>query len=414
MKSRKLCSLTIVLILALAVAAPAWADSYHYKNILVGDRASGLGGAYTAIADDPSGVYYNPAGLVYSSGTNVSASANAYHNTTKEYGNVLAGRGWERNASKLLPNFFGVAQKAGNGRIGLAYVVPDTVLEDQDQRFFDLPSQYAGVGITDYALNFNNEDSTHYFGVAYAREINEKLSWGMTLFYHHRRIQTIMNQVKTYDNGESMWSNFYYESEEDGLRPMLGVMWTPAEKYSFGVSVAKTFITGSRTTVQESRKDYQSADADVSYANSGEEREYPLNINIGGAYFASDIFLVSADINYFTAEKDKIDIEKTWLTNFAIGTEYYYSPTMALRAGIYSNMSSAPEIKSGILAVTEDDVDMYGLSFSASHFGRGSSLTGGLAYAWGSGDAQVTDDVTQIQPVDITSWTVYLSNSYGF
>ena len=40
----------------------AAADEDHYNNIIIGDRPAGMGGAYTAISDDPSGLYYNPAG----------------------------------------------------------------------------------------------------------------------------------------------------------------------------------------------------------------------------------------------------------------------------------------------------------------------------------------------------------------
>ena len=40
------------------------ADEGRYQDYALGARALGLGGAYTAISDDPSGVFYNPAGLV--------------------------------------------------------------------------------------------------------------------------------------------------------------------------------------------------------------------------------------------------------------------------------------------------------------------------------------------------------------
>jgi len=303
-------------------------------------------------------------------------------------------------------------QKAGKGRLGFAYVVPDSVREDQDQVFNNITE--GALTVSDYTLNFNNEDITHLFGVGYAREINESLSWGLSLFYHHRRIQMMFNEVKYYTTNESYWYNRYYESEEDGIKPVIGLMWTPAEKFSFGASISKTILTGSRTTSQSTLKDYSLSSADVTITKSGQKREYPLNLNLGAAYFASETFLVTADINYFTAENDQLDIEKTWVTNFAIGTEYYFSPNLAMRFGLYSNMSAAPDIVAGEVSVTEDKVDLFGGTLSFSHFGRGSSLTMGMAYSAGSGDAQVTTDINDIQEADISSWTVYLSNAYGF
>ena len=53
------------------------ADQFHYANFLIGERAMGLGGAFTAVADDASGIFYNPAGLGFALNSDISGSANA-------------------------------------------------------------------------------------------------------------------------------------------------------------------------------------------------------------------------------------------------------------------------------------------------------------------------------------------------
>ena len=59
--------------LVLAVLSPpARADDNHYQNFLVGERAASIGGAYTALSDDASGAYYNPAGLAQLKATSAS------------------------------------------------------------------------------------------------------------------------------------------------------------------------------------------------------------------------------------------------------------------------------------------------------------------------------------------------------
>ena len=60
---RFIISLSLLLILSLFATAPVKADDTHYQDFLVGGRALGLGGAYVSLSDDPSGVYFNPAGL---------------------------------------------------------------------------------------------------------------------------------------------------------------------------------------------------------------------------------------------------------------------------------------------------------------------------------------------------------------
>jgi hypothetical protein len=59
-------------------AVDARADDTHYHDFPVGGRAAGLGGAFTAIASDTSGMFYNPAGIVDSTRSSVSLSANLY------------------------------------------------------------------------------------------------------------------------------------------------------------------------------------------------------------------------------------------------------------------------------------------------------------------------------------------------
>src|SRR5580765_3922449 len=53
--------------LSVAVAAPAGATKYagEFMKIPVGARAVGMGGAFTAVADDATSPFWNPAGMVY-------------------------------------------------------------------------------------------------------------------------------------------------------------------------------------------------------------------------------------------------------------------------------------------------------------------------------------------------------------
>jgi len=60
------------------VSATAAADDTHYQDFIVGSRAVGLGGAFCAIGDDPSGLYYNPAGIAEIRHTTLQISASLY------------------------------------------------------------------------------------------------------------------------------------------------------------------------------------------------------------------------------------------------------------------------------------------------------------------------------------------------
>jgi len=346
------------------------ADEFHYNNLLIGDRASGMGGAYTAISDDPSGLYYNPAGIVYSTGRNLSASVNAYYSHSKKYDGVIAGHGWERTSSSLLPNFFGVTQPLGKFQFGFSYAVPDSIREDQDQTFGNVPTTL-GPSAT-YVINFNNDDNTYLFGPSLAYEVNPKLSVGMTLYLHNRSAQTTLNQELFLSDGTTEWKNIYIEKVERGMRPILGVMWTPVDKITIGVSLARTFLYGASQNSQYTSKDSTSTppnDVQRATAGTGYKRQYPYELRMGAAYFASSSLLLSVDGVYYTKVTDANFGNRVSVFNAAAGTEYYLNRNWALRGGVFSNMANTPEInpsRSG----QDERVDMYGASMSVSNFTR--------------------------------------------
>ena len=68
----------VVVSAVLTAVAPAHADDHHYQNYLVGERAVGLGGAFSAIANDSSGVFYNPAGLTTVAYSSINLQAAIY------------------------------------------------------------------------------------------------------------------------------------------------------------------------------------------------------------------------------------------------------------------------------------------------------------------------------------------------
>jgi hypothetical protein len=89
-------STAAVVLLVLALAAPAWAGAgtsgAQWLAIGVGARATALGGAYVSLADDGSALSWNPAGLVRADGHTFTVShVSWYSGATYQYGGY-AGR----------------------------------------------------------------------------------------------------------------------------------------------------------------------------------------------------------------------------------------------------------------------------------------------------------------------------------
>lgn len=397
--------------LTAAIAAPLVgnADEYHYQNILVGERAAGLAGAYTAISDSPAGLYYNPAGIVYAAGGNISASVNAYHVGNKTYKRGLSGLSdWARQSSSFVPNFFGVIQPLGKGSIGFSYAVPDSIIEDQDLEFTDTPS-----GISKYVINFDNRDRTYNIGPSYALEITEGLSIGVTLYTHYRERQWISNQIVTLTSGSYQWTNTYFQTQEYGVKPILGVMWSPMDKISIGASISKTTLLDSDTESQVSIKGASTTALARTSSSTQTKRIHPLSTALGIAYFPTKALLLSLDISANSSTEDALFGNRELTVNFAGGAEYYLSSAWVLRGGLYTNNANTLEVSTGMTGQPEH-IDYLGGAGSVSHFMRNSSITLGFNYSMGSGQGQIVGGSNEIQDIDAYSYTTFLSTAYSF
>ncbi|HAP66663.1 MAG TPA: hypothetical protein DCQ99_02365 [Nitrospinae bacterium] len=409
-----------------------FADEYHYNNIIIGDRASGMGGAYTAISDDASGCYYNPAGLIFASGRSLSASANVYNYFKKTYKDVLGGKGWERVSSNLLPNYFGIIQPLGQGIIGFSYAVPDSRLENQKQTFYNFPgidpTTKLPLTITKYVINMNDTDYSYNFGPSYALKIRDNLSIGTTLYLHYRGRELISNHFLAVDDGRYEWRNVYDSLTEWGLKPMIGMIWNPLDKVSLGLTVSQNYVfnTDKRIQITYRGLDYGITNPAYEVWESTDGRKLPLTLTLGGAYFLSESLLFSADVSYYTDSNYTVTYKNTSTgatasgsipqertLNIAIGTEYYLNERVAMRGGFFTSMANTPKLFSGKTDQPEH-IDMYGITFSISQFTRSSSLSLGGSYSLGTGEAQPYTGSTAIKGVEMQNLTAFISAAFTY
>jgi long-subunit fatty acid transport protein len=396
-----------------------YADEFHYNNILIGDRASGMGGAYTAISDDASGLFYNPAGIVFVTDRNFSASVNAYAAQTKTYDNVIAGKPFVRRSSALLANYFGIVRPVGDFKFGFSYAVPDSVGEDLDLTV----NNVAATTPFDFTINLSNRDNTYNYGPSFAASINNDLSVGITLYIHQREVLLIQNQFIARQDDTNQWTNSYFKLSETGLRPIIGLTWSPVEKLSLGATVSTTILFKSSASLQSTCVDTltpTNCNATVPTApvpfqiptltSFDAKRKYPVRAAIGAAYFASSNLLLSTDLTYHTAVDDPVFNNKVATLDVAVGSEYYLSKQWAMRAGLFSNVANTPPIQAGVTNI-EERINLYGGSLSFTRFTGDSSVTLGGSVSYGAGQAQITTK-DEVQTARTFGWTMFLSSSY--
>jgi len=406
---------------------PAFADDEHYVNFLLGGRAMGMGGAYTAISDDPAGMYYNPAGIVYAHSPNLSASVNAFRFSNKTFENVLkGGRDYSRQNSALVPNFFGVTQPFGKFTVGFSYAVPDTSEEDQAQTFKNLDNE-----VEQFTINVNENNTVNKLGPAIAYQASDNFSIGLTMYFHTRDTKTIVNQyVKLFesvDSGDtdqhSEWSNTYYKNTEYGITPKLGVIWSPTDKLALAATYSQNFViyssgysqvtclashkTSTGSTACDNTKIYATQSAGDTKNTHSED---PFELRFGAAYFASNQLLLSSDLTYHSEVAGKRAV-----INIAGGAEYYIDPELAIRAGAFTNISNA---LTPTKSYASEQINYYGGAFSLTRFSKNSSISLGTNIQYGIGTtsslAKDSNNDNIIVDTNALDMTFFLATAYSY
>lgn len=383
------------------------AEIYHYRNSFIGGRAATMGGAYKAISDDASGAYYNPAGLVYAVSSSVSGSANAFDMQKSTYKQTLGTEDWEREASSLNPNFFGLVKKHEGSAFAFSYILTNVNKERQSQLYENL--DVGGDDIDTYALNLDIEDSTFHLGPSYAYSVNDQLSLGASLYFHNRRFYRSQNQFIRFDDNSEEVSYSHVRIKEIGVRLLTGVMYSPQDQWSIGVTLAKTHVLDSLE--EESANKKRQTDTETNFINRSHttKRKHPLEIGFGVAYFSNDQVIWSVDFDYYIASES--DAENTW--NASLGVERFLSHAHAVRAGLFTNNTFAKEPSLATSAPNEH-INLLGLSLGYSLYSQLNEITLGVVHSRGSGEVQVFEGSSATRDIKRTRTQFILSSTYSF
>ncbi len=399
------------------------ADEYHYKDVLIGERASGLGGAYVALSDDPSGIFHNPAGIAFATDNYLSISANAYNTGTQKYLGVFPGKDYTYRNQNFFPSIFGFTQSVGKNKVGIAIITPVADLIDQDD---SITNDADSSSVRTLTRRFFRQDTTYMAGPALAREVSDSLSIGVSLFGFYRIEKLIDNQLIQIDpSGTNQYfiQNTSLERSQLGMIPKLGLEWMPAPKWSVGFTMSKTFnLKGSGKFKMLSTKALgnntpvtPNGNFDNDMSLSGSDRVTsdviaPYAFSLGVAYFHDKEFLLTAQADLYSAEKFA-DYPVRAVVNWSLGAEYFVYEWLALRLGAFSNNARSKPLVTGRVNQMPH-VNLIGSTFSMSLFRTNSSVTLGGAYSWGSGQGQAIFNNPAVQTISQNALTIYLSGSY--
>ena len=392
----------------------AFSEPDHYNNILVGDRAATMGGAYVGLSNDLSGAYYNPAGLAFAEGSGISASANVYYEQHTIYKNAIRNDDWDRHGSELLPNFFGLMKTWGDHTLAFSIIVPDSFIQHQDQIYNNLLATSTQPAIDRYAFNLHAEDTSYLIGPSYAYKVSDKFSFGATLSYFYRKSRMQDIQTIWLSGGQTEASTLITDWGENGLSPKIGIRWSPLKPISIGFTVSHTFIVSSNFMSQLTNKDRTQTDPVFSQMSTPAKRNTTTQISFGIGYQATEKWLLAYDMDFFTRMNPDAFYPFGYkgVINLSLGTEYAISKRHIVRLGFFSNQSNMNEPNDESSLITH--IDMYGVATGYSFNMESTSITAGIIYSGGSGKAQLYEDIPTTVNVKRYTLTGVLATSYRF
>jgi len=446
-----------------AFAGPASADMMRYNDYPVGGRATGLGGAFTAIANDPSGILYNPAGLVDALKTSVQVSSNLYgveFETTNEdifqgfsdrFGNFEDAFAQVNiiPSSAGLVSWFGDPMPDGTPKhsYALGVFVPS---------YRSLNVQTGGDDDTGHRVSYRRDlqDITFHAGAAYATRIDETWSFGFSTTFVYRSLR---------DSEEATWFEIDPAFEQATFRQTqtdigvfvgalvmnFGMKMKISPRWSAGLSLAtpsiEIFDTASLRVVRSSSD--PTRDAVSFHLDNPQEVEgatsLPARLRLGLAYSRPDRLTLAVDVmvhaptryDLITLQRGRAgitdgltiqtDIEHQLTINAAAGLEVRLDDTFSLASGAFTNFSSAPRLPPGDRFDRDHlpRVDMFGGSFVVRHHGDYTLTRAGVTASYGEGESVIPVQTRQerdgfgpddFQRIDVSELLVYLFVSTTF
>lgn len=344
-----------------------------------GARPMGLAGAFTGLANDPSAVYFNSAGIVQLRGTQFSIGATYIAPSSK-----FTGPSPSTTESKLKARYFTpfnayVTQELGSDLwVGLGVNNP-----------FGLGTEWEEDWVGRYRTT-RTEIRTFNFSPVVAYKINEQwsASVGLTISYSDVIIERKLQVLVPTPAGVVAFPDANLKLEGDGLSfgYSAAVLFKPSDVFSLGASFHSPISLDYEGDAVTTAHSTTPAPVVAILPTGGIKAPLttPFVATIGAAYHASECLLFAADFQYNGwSSYDKLEVtfdtwkdpttgssvstsEREFENSFIgrLGAEYKVSEPFALRGGVLYDKNP---VKDERLDPTLPDADRIGLNLGFSY-----------------------------------------------
>ena len=367
----------VALMLVAGIATMSYAKSHF---ITPGARAGGYGTAFSAVADDLTAIYYNPAGLAYQKDTQVMASLFYidYPATASERRLLPPNYGSDKYSTNAVVPFVAFSTKFYYDTVIAAGIY---VLGGGGGKLENLPKPYVE--------KVEGQQSYMVYNISLAKQITEKFSIGLGF-------DAIQFQDKLVADVPIGHTYIDYNRSAFGFQGNIGLMYKPLEK----LSTAFVLRSGSYVDVPN--------EPDSSNPSFEKEVCYPLTWEIGFAYDLFEDFTFAASVSQnktsWTSERYQ-DIFQ-----YRVGTEYRATEKLALHLGFFSDPNLIKDEYRNTYGLT--NLDMYNMKYLTlgAEYKFTDSLKAGLSFTHSFTNPVTYDGITYKYEVNLGRFDI----SYKF
>ena len=322
---RVLAAALVLLALAAAPGARASGTQVGFKDAF----AMGRGNAFVATADNPSAVYYNPAGLTQLSGHRLQASV--YDISLQSDYHSASGSASINDDYVAVPQIF-YSDKPDNGpwAYGLGIYAP-----------FGLSTEWANSSpLRTFALK--NKQTFLTFNLSGAYQVSPTLSLGGGLTYN--RVSTELQRAIGLFGPADL---FRFKGNGTAFGFTLGALWKPSVEHSFGISYQSNTsvkIRGTTDTIPL-----------ISGEPSSATFAFPEVITLGYSYRPTPLWNIEVNLDWTNWDRlNTVTINKAsgpvplafnWQSGFfyEIGATRYLNENWNVSAGYLYTQNSMPD-----------------------------------------------------------------------
>jgi long-chain fatty acid transport protein len=416
-------AVAIVLVLAPCLAR---ADDTHYQDYPVGGRSVGLGGAFTAIADDPSGIYFNPAGIVDTNRTSVQIATTLYgiQLANSFFSNLKSVNDLEKVFTDLsiIPSsgsFVSTLGDAGpDGRPQAAYGFGAFLPSDRElnvQNLSVLPDGMSAVGCDQLGYQRTLQDRNFRFGGAYGMRIDEIWRFGVSAFLDYRYLRD--HEQTTCLSSRAASGTAAFGTAQTDLSMFVGSILLAvgfkadiSTNWAFGLQLSSPGIRifdGADVRVTRGSADpstNQSSFIVREVSNLNANSKIAPEIRGGVSYVIPMLFTFVADatihapVHYTLFEippdqrdvRDAItlvdEVSRKTVVNLNTGIEALVAKPFSISTGLFTNFSSAPNIVGDTFNTPQlPHINAWGGSFVLGFFSEHTLTRVGATFSYGSG-----------------------------